>query len=64
VPVLLPVGGPLDAEVAHLPFDYAGIATVPSLYVDFAGDFPKKELVVIFVIGEGEKIPVSISWTG
>ena len=56
--------GSLDGEVAYLPFDHPGIAAVPSLDVDFVGHFAEEELVVFFMVGEGEKNPVSISWTG
>jgi hypothetical protein len=56
--------GSLDWEVAHLPLDYPGIAAIPSFQVDFVGYFAKEEPVVIFMPGQGEKNPVSISWTG
>jgi hypothetical protein len=51
-------------EVAHLPLDHPGITAVSTLDVDFEGDLVQEALVVIMMIGEGEKIPVSISWTG
>jgi hypothetical protein len=56
--------GSLDGEVAHLPFDHAGTAAVSSLDVDFVSYLAEEELVVVFMVGEGEKNPVSISWTG
>ena len=62
--VLLSVVSSLDRKVAHLPFDHARIAAVPSLDIDFAGHLTEKELVVIVIVDEGEKSPVSISWTG
>jgi hypothetical protein len=37
--VALSVLRSLDGEVAHLPFDHAGIATIPSFQVDFVGHF-------------------------
>jgi hypothetical protein len=64
VAVLLSVVGSLDREVAHLPFDHARVAAVPSLDIDFAGHLAEEELVVVVIVGEGEKSPVSISWTG
>jgi hypothetical protein len=64
VAVLLSVVGSLDWEVAHLPFDHARIATVSSLDIDFASDLTEQELVVIVMVVEGGKSPVSISWTG
>jgi hypothetical protein len=62
--VALSMVGSLDGEVAHLPFDHAGVAAVSSLDVDFVGYLAEEELVVIFMVGEGEKTPASISWTG
>jgi hypothetical protein len=62
--VALSVVGSLDREVAHLPFDHAGVAAVSSFDVDFVGYLVEEEVVVIFMVGEGEKNPVSISWTG
>jgi hypothetical protein len=64
VPVALSVMGSLDGKVAHFPFDYSWVATIPSFHVDFIGDLVKEKLVVIVMPGQGEKIPVSISWTG
>lgn len=61
--VLLVVGS-LAVKLAHLPFDHAGVTTIPSLRDDFVGHFSEEKLVVIFMIGEGEKNPVSIFWTG
>lgn len=56
--------GSLGGEVAHLPLDHSGIAAVSTLDVDFEGDLVEEALVVIMMIGEGGKSPVSISWTG
>jgi hypothetical protein len=56
--------GSLDREVAHLPFDHAGVATISALDVDFAGHLDEQKQIVIIMIGEGGKNPVSISWTG
>lgn len=64
MPAALSVMGSLDGEVAHFPFDYSGVATIPSFHVDFVGYFIKEKLVVAVMTGQGEKIPVSISWTG
>jgi hypothetical protein len=64
VPVTLSVMGPFEGKVAHLPFDHSRVATIPSFPVDFVGYFIKGKLVMIVMTGEGEKIPVSISWTG
>jgi hypothetical protein len=64
VSVALSMVRSLDREVAHLPFDYAGVAAIPSCQVDFVGDFAQEEPVVIFMAGQGEKHPVSIFWTG
>lgn len=57
-------GGSFDGEVAHFPFDYSGVAAIPSFHVDFVEDLVKEKPVVIVMTGQGEKIPVSISWTG
>jgi hypothetical protein len=62
--VTLSVVGSLDGEVAHFSFDHAGVAAVSSLDVDFVGYLAEEESVVVFMVGEGEKIPVSIFWTG
>lgn len=62
--VSLSVMGSLGGEVAHLPLDHSGIAAVSTLDVDFEGDLVEEALVVIMMIGEGGKSPVSISWTG
>lgn len=56
--------GSLGGEIAHLPFDHPRVAAVPPFDVDLAGHLIKEALVVIIMIGEGEKNPVSISWTG
>lgn len=56
--------GSFDAEVAHLAFDHAGIAAVASRWVDLGGDFGEEEPVVIIVVGQGEKSPVSRFWIG
>lgn len=61
---LLPVMGSLGAEVAHLPFDHSGVAAVSTLDIDFEGNLVQEALIVIMMIGEGGKSPVSISWTG
>lgn len=62
--VSLSVMGALGGEVAHFPLDHPGIAAVSTLDVDFEGDLVQETLVVVMMIGEGEKSPVSISWTG
>jgi hypothetical protein len=62
--VTLPMVSALEQEVAHLPLHHAGIAAVPSFQVDFAAHFAKKKQVMIFRMGEGEKIPISISGIG
>lgn len=64
VAVLLSVMRSFGGEVAHFPFDHSGIAAVSALDVDFEGDLGQEALVVIMIIGEGGKSPVSISWTG
>jgi hypothetical protein len=64
VAVSLSVMGPLGGEVAHLPFDHPGIAAISALYVDLEGDLVQEALVVIMMIGEGGKNPVSRFWTG
>jgi hypothetical protein len=64
VAVTLAVVGSFCVEVAHLPFDHSGVAAVPAFDVEFGGDFGKKALVVIVIVGEGGKSPVSIFWTG
>jgi hypothetical protein len=60
----LSVVSSLGGEIAHLPLDHPGIAAVPPFDIDFAGHLIKEALVVIIMTGEGEKNPVSISWTG
>jgi hypothetical protein len=60
----LPVMRSFGGEVAHFPFDHSGVAAVSTLDVDFEGDLVQEALVVIMIIGEGGKSPVSISWTG
>jgi hypothetical protein len=60
----LAVMGWLGGEIAHLPFDHAGVAAVPSFGIDFAGYLVEENLVVIVMSGQGEKNPVSRSWTG
>lgn len=60
----LAVMGPLGSEIAHLPLDHPGVAAVPPLAIDLADHLIKKALVVIIMTDEGEKNPVSISWTG
>lgn len=62
--VSLSVMGSLGGEVAHFPLDHPGIAAVSTLGVDFEGDLVQEAPVVIMIIDEGEKSPVSISWTG
>jgi hypothetical protein len=64
VAVTLAVVGSFCREVAHLPFDHPGIGAVPTFDVEFGGDFGEEALVVIVMVGEGEKYPVSIFWTG
>jgi hypothetical protein len=64
VAVSLPVMRSFGGEVAHFPFDHSGVAAVPTLDVDFEGDLVQEALVVIMMIREGEKNPVSTSWTG
>jgi hypothetical protein len=65
VTVLLSMMRSLGLEVAHLPFDHSGVAAVSALDVDFEGNLVQQALVVvIMMIGEGGKNPVSISWTG
>ena len=64
VTVPLSVMGSLGGEVAHLPLDHPGIAAVSTLDVDFEDNLVKEALVVIMMVGEGGKSPVSISWTG
>jgi hypothetical protein len=64
VTLSLPVMGTLGGEIAHLPFDHAWVATVTSRDVQFASHLLQKTLVVIIMIGQGEKTPVSISWIG
>jgi hypothetical protein len=64
VAATLAVVGSFCVEVAHLPFDHPGVATVPAFDVDFEGDFGKEALVVIVMVREGGKYPVSIFWTG
>jgi hypothetical protein len=64
VAVLLSVVGSFGGEVAHLPFDHPGVAAVSALDIDFGGDLVQQALVMIVMIGEGGKCPVSISWTG
>lgn len=56
--------GSLDREFAHLAFDHSGVAAVASFDVGFGGYFVQEVVVVIIISGEGEKNPVSISWTG
>lgn len=51
-------------EVAHLPFDHSGIAAVSALNINFEGYLVEEALVVIMMIGEGGKSPVSRSWIG
>lgn len=62
--VPLSVMGSLGLEVAHFPFDHSGVTAVSALDVGFEGDLVQEALVVIMMIGEGGKSPVSISWTG
>jgi hypothetical protein len=64
VAVSLPVVGSLDGEVTHLPFDHPRVAAVSTLDIDFGGNLVQETSVVIVMTGEGEKCPVSISWTG
>jgi hypothetical protein len=64
VPVALSVVRSFKGEVAHFPFDYSRVAAISSFHVDFIDDLVKEKLVVIVMPGQGEKIPVSISWTG
>lgn len=64
VTVSLLVMGSLGGEVTHFSLDHPGIAAISTLDVDFEGDLVQETLVVIMKIGEGEKSPVSISWTG
>lgn len=60
----LAVVGSFCVEVAHFPFDHSGVAAVSAFDVEFSGDFGEEALVVIVMIGEGGKNPVSIFWTG
>lgn len=62
--VLLLVMRSFGVEVAHFPFDHSGVTAVSSFDIGFEGDLVQEALVVIMMIGEGEKSPVSISWTG
>jgi hypothetical protein len=64
VAVLLSVVGSFGGEFAHFPLDHSGIAAVSAFDVDFEGDFAQETLVVIMMIGEGGKRPVSIFGTG
>ena len=61
---LVPVMRSLGVEVAHFPFDHSGVTAVSTLDVDFEGDLVQEALVVVMMIDEGEKNPVSIFWTG
>ena len=56
--------GSLDEEVTHLAFDHTGVAAISALKVDFVEHFTQKEQVVIFIVVEGGKDPVSRFWTG
>ena len=60
----LAVVGSFGFECAHLPFDHPGVTSIPALDVDFGGHLAEQAPVVIIVIGEGGKSPVSISGTG
>lgn len=64
MPVALSVARTFKGEVAHFPFDYSGVATISSFHVYFIDDLVKEKLIVIVILGQGEKNPVSISWTG
>jgi hypothetical protein len=64
VPVLLVVMASFDPEVAHLPFDHTRISAVATFRIDLVDHFAEQEQIVIIVMGEGEKTPVSRSWTG
>lgn len=61
---VLLVGGFLDWEVAHFAFDDAGIGAVAALGDDLAQHFAEQVPIVIFMSGQGEKIPVSRCGTG
>ena len=55
---------PFELEVAHLPLDHAGIAAAAAFWVDLADDLDEQHSIVIIIVGEGEKIPVSTCGTG
>jgi hypothetical protein len=62
--VLLSVLGSFDREVAHFPLDHAWVAPVPAFWIDLTTDLGQQRLIMIIVVGEGEKIPVSTRGTG
>lgn len=55
---------PFDREVTHLSLDDAWIASVSALRVDLVDHFDQQHLIVIFVVYEGGKNPVSRLGTG
>ena len=55
---------PFEPEIAHLPLDHAWIAAVSAFWVDLAGDFGQQHPIVIIIVGEGKKTPVSTRGTG
>ena len=62
--VLLSVMESFGLEVAHFPFDHSGVTAVSAFDIDLEGNLVQEALVVIMMVGEGGKSPVSISWTG
>lgn len=62
--VVLSVVGSFAVKVAHLSLDHTRVTTVPPLRDDLARYFSEEDSVMIVIAGQGEKNPVSISWTG
>jgi hypothetical protein len=62
--VSLAMLGPLDRKIAHLSLDHAWIASVPALRIDLLEHLGKQYPVVIIIVCEGGKIPVSTRGTG
>lgn len=54
----------LDREVAHLSLDHTWVASVSAFRIDLINHLGKQHPIVIVIVGEGEKPPVSTLGTG
>jgi hypothetical protein len=54
----------LDREIAHLSLDHTWVAPVPAFRIEFLDHLGKQHPIVIVIVGEGEKTPVSRLGTG